>query len=846
MSRSTLFLLVALALMLVALGGISEQTFAQAPDVYLNEIQVSTEGDDDWEFFEIQGAPDTDLSSLTLVGVESDAGATSAGMIDVVIDLTDETIPDDGFWVAMSPAAETAYGVSGDMDIADNGFENSSATYFLVADFSGSAEDDLDTDDDGELDVTPWSEVVDSVSVLDDEGDFDYGAPSVGPDGDFLPSGTYRCPDAPDGDFDSNMHSFSTPDGTPGEANDCPEEIPIGACGDPATFIHEVQGSGDTSPLVGNTVNIEGVVVGDFQAGDGDEFGTDLGGFFVQEEAEDMDELDETSEGIFVYAPGADDVEQGDIVRLQGEVEEFETGGGVSSMTQLAAVGDVLFCEEGTAPEPVEVTLPVASFAELEQHEGMLVTFPQELVIAEYFNYDRFNEIVLAEPNAAGRMYQPTAFIDPADTAAIEAELELIARSRVTLDDARETQNPPLLRHPNGEPFDLDNIFRGGDVVEDATGALAESFGVYRIQPTAPATYTQTNPRPEAPDAGGKLEVSAYNVLNYFLTIDDGSDNCGPDMDLECRGADTEEEFERQRAKILAALLEMESDVFGLIEMENTTGVEPLADIVDGLNDALGEGAYDYIATGTTGSDAIKNGIIYKTSTVTPVGDYAVLDDPAFVNPRDADSDRNRPAVAQTFVFDATGEQFTVVVNHLKSKGSPCGEDDDDPYQGNCNLTRTLAADYLVKWLDTDPTGESNGNHLIIGDLNAYDKEDPIAEIAAGPDDMPGTADDYVDLLYQYQGEFAYTYVFDGQLGYLDYAMANQQLLSRVASADVWHANTDESDVLDYDMTFKPEEQEALYEPNPYRASDHDPVIVGLFPDYERIFPLIFKEAGRP
>jgi len=64
----------------------------------------------------------------------------------------------------------------------------------------------------------------------------------------------------------------------------------------------------------------------------------------------------------------------------------------------------------------------------------------------------------------------------------------------------------------------------------------------------------------------------------------------------------------------------MDADVIGLNEIENTTGVEVMADIVAGLNDVFGAGTYDYIDTGTIGTDAIKVGFIYRTTAVTPVG----------------------------------------------------------------------------------------------------------------------------------------------------------------------------------------------------------------------------------
>jgi predicted extracellular nuclease len=160
------------------------------------------------------------------------------------------------------------------------------------------------------------------------------------------------------------------------------------------------------------------------------------------------------------------------------------------------------------------------------------------------------------------------------------------------------------------------------------------------------------------------------------------------------------------------------------------------------------------------------------------------------------------------------------VVNHLKSKGSGCGAGDDDPQQGNCNATRVRAAQELAGWLAGDPTGVQDPDVLIMGDLNAYAKEDPIEEIRdAG----------YTDLVRRFEGIGAYSYVFDGQWGYLDHALASQSLKEQVTGTTTWHINADEPPVLDYNTDFKSADQvDGLYAPTPYRSSDHDPVLVGL------------------
>lgn len=777
----------------------------------LNEFSASTTGTD-VEYVEVFGTPDTDYSAYTILEIEGDS-TSATGTVDEVINVgaTDA----NGLWLGNLPA---------------NALENGTISLLLVQNFSGLSGDDLDTDDDGTLDITPWDALVDAVSVTDGgSGDLTYGAPELGPNYDgvssFAPGGASRIPDGFDtesasdwvrNDFD--LAGIAGETGTPvvGEAYNTPGAMNEVFVAPPldcnttgvTTPIYTIQGSGASSPLDGTAVVIEGVVVGDFQEGDGDY--TDLDGFHVQDPVGDGDPA--TSDGIYVFAPGAIDVSVGDLVRVSGTVDEF------FDMTEVTNVDAVLVCGTGTVA-PTLVTLPT----DLEPFEGMLVEMSQTLFISEFFNYDRFGEIVLT----TDRQYQPTAIYEPGSPAGAALAADNAA-NRITLDDGRSSQNPDPAIHPNGMVFDLSNTFRGGDSLDNVTGVIDYRFSLYRIQPTQGADYTALNPRPAAPDpVGGSLKVGSFNVLNYFTTIDTGAAICGPSMNLDCRGADNADEFERQRAKIIAAIAAMDADIVGLIEIENNE-FEAVADLVSGLNDLLGAGTYAYIDTGYIGTDAIKVAFIYQTATVAPVGDFAILD--SSVDSRFND-DKNRPALAQTFREISSGGVLTVVVNHLKSKGSSCddvGDPDLGDGAGNCNITRLLAAEAMVDWLATDPTGSGDPDFLIIGDLNSYDKEAPISAILEGPDDTLGTSDDYTDLLLAFEGELAYSYVFDGQLGYLDYALSNSSLTSQVTGATAWFINADEPDILDYDTSFKQDAQDALYEPNAYRSSDHDPVIVGL------------------
>ena len=783
-------------------------------DPLINEFSIDTTGTD-VEYIEFLGDSDTDYSAYTLLEIEGDSG-TSLGVIDEVLPL--ETTDSNGFFLD---------------ELIANTIENGTVSLLLVKNFTGSEGDDIDTTDDGLIDNAPWDEIVDSVAVNDGgSGDLAYGVPVLSDNYDGLsgePGGASRIPNGYDTDAasdwvrnDFDLAGITGYEGTisageayntPGETN-AKYEPPEEACGDPYTPVYDIQGNSASTPISGTVISTEGIVIGDYQVGG-------KNGFFIQDAAGDGNLT--TSDGVFIYAPGSVDVQMGDHVRVRGTATEY------SGLTEVNSVSQIWVCESGlTLPEATPLSLPMASADAFEPYEGMRVTFPQDLVISEYFEFDRYGSIVLTST----RHLTPTALYEPG-SAEYFAAVEAYALDSITLDDGRTSQNPDPALHPNGSIFDMENLFRGGSLVTDLTGVMDYAFGAYTIQPSHGSTYSDSNPRTTSPDLDeGELVVASLNVLNYFTTIDTGSDICGPSNDMECRGADTADELTRQREKILSALVGMDADVVGLIEIENDrSGVSPdyaVADLVNGLNAILGVGTYNYIATGAIGTDAIKVAMIYKTASVTRIGNFAILDssfDPSFYD------GYNRPALAVSFEDNLSGEGFTVVVNHLKSKGSDCDANADPDIgdgAGNCNLTRTSAAAVEVDWLATDPTNTGVDNIILIGDFNAYDKEDPIDAIKAGPDDILGTADDYLDMILEMQGENAYGYVYDAQVGYLDYALANSSFAQYIVGVNFWHINADEPDLIDFDMTYKLDAQDALFAPDAYRSSDHDPVLVSI------------------
>ncbi len=579
--------------------------------------------------------------------------------------------------------------------------------------------------------------------------------------------------------------------------------------------IADVQGAGATSPFVGRVVTVEGVVTGDFQDGDADRQ-NDLGGFFIQSMEPDGDP--DTSDGLFVYDSRAD-VRVGDVVRVKGEIAEF------FGETQLQAK-TVTVVGEAVA-EPVRLGLPAERtirnsdgvlIADLEAYEGMLVQLPRSVTVVDTFGLERGGTVLLS---ALGRARQFTSYSEP-DRRDYAEHREAFARSILLLDDGRRDANVTPVRYlfPYG---DRNRALGVGDQVAGLIGVIRYSRDsgdqgteTYRLMPVEPPEFGTSGRDPRLPEAGGDVvRVMSFNTLNFFATIDADGAACGPNA-LGCRGADSRTELERQRGKLITTLAQADADVIGLMEIENDAR-RSLEQLATGLAEVTGE-PWRYIDSGSIGGDAIKVGLLYNSATVRAAGEHAILDasiDSDFVD------NKNRPVLAQTFAPADGGDRFTVAVNHLKSKGSDCdelGDPDIGDGQGNCNRTRTRAAGAEIRWLAEDPTGGDTDNVLVIGDLNAYRMEDPVRAF---------TDAGYVNLLDRFVDEPAYSFVFRGESGSLDHALASPVLAERVQYVHEWHINADEPRLLDYNLD---DERDPGYfdADTPLRASDHDPVIIDL------------------
>ncbi|WP_147114177.1 ExeM/NucH family extracellular endonuclease [Tateyamaria sp. syn59] len=645
---------------------------------------------------------------------------------------------------------------------------------------------------------------------------------------------------------------------------------------DDITLISDIQGAGDASELVDQVVTVEAVVT--YVTSDG---------YFLQEQDSDSDGNALTSEGIFVFTGGVDQPAVGDLVFARGVVEER------FGQTQLSQ--DFVRVVSSGNPLPTAATVLLSGTEQnFEAVEGMRFTLDsgiegENITVIENFNLDRFGEITVS----AGIQTQATQLFDAqTEQEEVQALIEANLNNRLIIDDGVSEQNPDEFVYiPNttdgdngngyldaGDTFTAEGptLRLGAEIDGPTTGVMTFGFGEYRMLVDGQLNVdeeTNSGAREEdAPDVGGDIQVASINVLNYFTTLR-GEGTSGPGG-LDPRGASSADDLERQTDKLVEAITGTGAEIFALQEIENGGFAEGSA--IDALVDALNEdaamsgsgAAYAFVDptadAGFIGTDAITTGIIYDANAVTVThSEFLVFEEASAattfalaevlnaVVPEDdrvGDFQRNRPAVAATFEDNETGETFTIVSNHFKSKG-PSGLTDlveaaqdyldnggtdinqadidaliNDPNydqgdgQAFWNQVRADAAAEVQAWIENGYMGTGVDNFIIMGDLNAYAKEDPVQTLT----DDPGL----VDLIDQFIGQDeAYSFVFDGQRGALDHAIASGGMAGLITGASEWHINADEPDLLSYNSAFN---NSNFYEPSQFASSDHDPLIIGI------------------
>ena len=531
--------------------------------------------------------------------------------------------------------------------------------------------------------------------------------------------------------------------------------------------IPQIQGAGTSSSYVGLEVKTSGIVTAKF-------IGTNkIGGYFIQDPTGDGNVL--TSDGVFVSTT-TDNVAVGDNVELTATVSE------TNGRTQLVNVTATNIVSSNNVL-PVTHVQYNASNWNWEQYEGMLLQFDQTLYVTSNYYLLKYGQLSLNPV----RKYAATNQCLPG-SAEYTAMVALNAKAEITLDDGiTATNNMPI------QFADVNGTRRTGERVNNLN-AVVDNIGssYYVYASTSPIFFG--NPRPATPtDLGNcNLKVCAAN-LEYYL----------PYNYTGTYGAANAAQAEQQHTKIIAALKAIDADIYGLIEIEE--GQNALTKLVNSLNVAV-PGRYAFIDDGGLPDGTyIKVGYIYRTDKVKP---YLSLKE------NTGTSSSKYRKKAQAFTLNSNNERFIFSLNHFKAKsGCPSSGVDADQGdgQGCYNASRVTEATSTLSFVSDWKNYYNDNDVLIMGDLNAYGKEDPVQTLVKAG---------YVDMHRAFHADSAYSYMYNGAAGYLDNVLASSSMRSQITGVSVFHVNADEPTMFEYSGS--------AYQPDMYRYSDHDPVVVGL------------------
>ena len=283
--------------------------------------------------------------------------------------------------------------------------------------------------------------------------------------------------------------------------------------------------------------------------------------------------------------------------------------------------------------------------------------------------------------------------------------------------------------------------------------------------------------------------------LEYYIVEKPSSTGPGPK---------SKSAHEDQRAKVRKALAKINADLFGFVEIEQ--GQAALEELKNDLNSSLSGRNYKYINDGTSSQGTYtKAGFIYDANRLEPGPGLQSFKSGTI------GEERHRMIWFRDLV---TGERFIFAVNHFKAKsGTPTEEADKDHGDGQkqYNAMRVGEAKAAVSKYKEYSKAISEKDLLLMGDLNAYAKEDPIQVL---------TSSGLIDLHRAYHADTSYSYQFGGLAGYLDHAICSGTMYHQVRGAVGFHINSDEDDRYTFDGSWD--------DGSMFRCSDHDPVLVGL------------------
>lgn len=570
-----------------------------------------------------------------------------------------------------------------------------------------------------------------------------------------------------DGPKAGNSENLSGEAGEPGDPGDPgePSEPPL-------VKIHEIQGDGQSSPLAGQEVKIEGVVTGV-----DDEIGANFArtfpedaGVFVQEEDADTDGNANTSEGVFVgFVRDRGAYEPGDVKEKFGFTMISE-----KIDTEPVKVG------EAEVPEPVTLDPALAASQSpdtrdyYETLEGMNVRLATGT--ANSGGTNKFGELFLTPGTERERVFRT----DPApDLLATDADA-----------GAGDPSNPFQPEAPST------TLVRGDlfDRVDDVVGPFSYSFDNFKIMVQPDLLPTVTEGPTEYPydgldkARGNEVRVASFNVENFLDDVDDpGKDDSG---DLAPITAEQENAKRDRIADAIDRLL-LRPDVVAVQEVEKKEILDELAAQLGGYTAYLEEG---------NDSRGIDVGFLVKdtveASNVRQLGKTA--SNPTTAKCSDVPGglfDRPPLAVDIKAGKGPKALSFTVFSNHFSSKGAP-----DECREAQAEFVRD----------EVEEIENSGGQAIVAGDLNAFEDESALQALEDGTTSLD-------NLWVEAPEEERYSFAFSGKLQTLDHILVTDGLPPKVDDFLYAHMDNDYYERDDADETG-----------DGHKVSDHDPPVATL------------------
>jgi predicted extracellular nuclease len=603
------------------------------------------------------------------------------------------------------------------------------------------------------------------------------------------------------------------------------------------TPIYTIQGAGDTSPLVGQTVTTQGVVTAIDTNG-----GESSRGFYIQDATGDGNSA--TSDAIFVYLPNGTLPTVGDLVKVTGTVQDYKSSSAYldsETLTEISGVASIADLGVGPAIAPVQIggvgglTPPTsdmqAGVAFWESLESMKVTLVAPTAVSA--TDSSYLETYVVVQGADGQPY----------TNSMNADGSLTVTGGAT--DYGNTDVVGGDFNPEAIQIDVDSgmlpgfakpVVDTGAQFSDVTGIVSYAYGVYQVLATQAYSVTQQSTLQKQTTTltgdAAHLTVASYNLENLAPT------------DTARIAAHASEIFNNLGAPDVVALQEIQ-DNDGAAVSSVTSASDTLQALVDDLNAlaaAAGGGAhYSYIdnpylnnnSTGTANGGApggnIRNAYIYRDDRVSFVdgslqtigadGSALTSADPSQLSDPNNPFYDSRPSLVATFSFN--GQDVTVIDNHFSSKGGSGVLEGTDPTPLDAYEDKRAAQAQAVNtYVDNLLAANPDAKIVVAGDLNDFQFEEPLKVLEGVAtvsgytgSNTPGVTGTYTeggtqvltDLTTTLPAREQYDYNFDGSAEDLDHILVSDSLAAK-AQFDVVHINSEFSN----------------------QTSDHDPLVTRL------------------